>query len=182
MHAAFQVKEGSFQFATSKDASDTEEILAFLNDSIKDSCEGLMVKRLDSMYEPSTKRWDSWLKLKKDYVDGMGDSLDLVPIGGWRGQGRKGKWISPWLVATYDPRDGTLGSVCRVMSGSGLTNLIPVSGCRDQQSPNARLMFRNGRSTISPVTFWRFIWMLQSAFRRGKPTLESTGPRAPPYT
>ena len=47
----------------------------------------------------------------------MGDSLDLVPIGGWRGQGRKGKWISPWLVATYDPRDGTLGSVCRVMSG-----------------------------------------------------------------
>ena len=47
----------------------------------------------------------------------MGDSLDLVPIGGWRGQGRKKKWISPWLVATYDPRDGTLGSVCRVMSG-----------------------------------------------------------------
>ena len=32
-------------------------------------------------------------------------------------RGRKGKWISPWLVATYDPRDGTLGSVCRVMSG-----------------------------------------------------------------
>jgi hypothetical protein len=27
------------QFATCKDASDTEEILAFLNDSVKDSCE-----------------------------------------------------------------------------------------------------------------------------------------------
>ncbi|KAL3905114.1 MAG: hypothetical protein SGPRY_011028, partial [Prymnesium sp.] len=28
-----------------------------------------------------------------------------------------GAWISPWLVATYDPIEGTFGSVCRVMSG-----------------------------------------------------------------
>lgn len=76
-----------------------------------------MVKHLDSIYEPSTKRSDCWLKLKKDYLDSMGDSLDLVPIGGWRGSGRKSRWISPWLMATYDPTDGTLGSVCRVMSG-----------------------------------------------------------------
>jgi DNA ligase-1 len=47
----------------------------------------------------------------------MGDSFDLVPIGGWRGSGRKKRWISPFLVATYDRRDGTFGSVCRVMSG-----------------------------------------------------------------
>ena len=50
-------------------------------------------------------------------IEGMGDSLDLVPIGGWRGQGRKKRWVSPWLMATYDARTGTLGSVCRVMSG-----------------------------------------------------------------
>ena len=46
-----------------------------LQAAVAAGCEGLMVKRLDSTYEPSTKRWDSWLKLKKDYVDGMGDSL-----------------------------------------------------------------------------------------------------------
>ena len=39
LRATFEVKEGSLQFATSKDASDTEEILAFLNESVKDSCE-----------------------------------------------------------------------------------------------------------------------------------------------
>ena len=88
-----------------------------LHRAVAAGAEGLMVKRLDSSYEPSTKRWDSWLKLKKDYIEGMGDSLDLVPIGGWRGQGRKKRWVSPWLMATYDPTDGTLGSVCRVMSG-----------------------------------------------------------------
>lgn len=81
-------------------------------------CEGLMLKSLSSPYEPSTlTRSDSWIKLKKDYIDGMGDSFDLVPIGGWRGSGRKKRWISPWLVATYDRQEGTFGSVCRVMSG-----------------------------------------------------------------
>ena len=80
-------------------------------------CEGLMVKRLDWKYEPTARRSDGWLKLKKDYLEGMGDSLDLVPVGGWRGQGRKSRWISPWLMATYDPVEGTFGSVCRVMSG-----------------------------------------------------------------
>lgn len=71
----------------------------------------------DSPYEPSTKRSDCWLKLKKDYLASMGDSLDLVPVGGWRGCGRKSRWVSPWLMATFDPEEGTFGTVCRVMSG-----------------------------------------------------------------
>eukprot|EP00439_Symbiodinium_sp_Y106_P066900 s1130_g10.t8 len=83
---------------------------AALQRSVAMSCEGLMVKHLDSGYEPSTKRSDCWLKLKKDYVESMGDSLDLIPIGGWRGSGRKSRWVSPWLLATYDPEEGTFGS------------------------------------------------------------------------
>ena len=46
-------------------------------------CEGLMAKALDGAgYEPG-RRADSWVKLKRDYIDGMADSLDLVPIGAW---------------------------------------------------------------------------------------------------
>ena len=39
---------------------------AALHRSVAASCEGLMVKHLDSFYEPSTKRSDCWLKLKKE--------------------------------------------------------------------------------------------------------------------
>lgn len=39
--------------------------------------------------EVADKRTSAWLKLKKDYVEGVSDSLDLVPIGAWHGNGRK---------------------------------------------------------------------------------------------
>jgi DNA ligase-1 len=54
-------------------------------------------KTLPASYEPD-KRADSWLKVKKDYLDNMGDSLDLVPIGAWHGSGRKAGWWSPILL------------------------------------------------------------------------------------
>jgi DNA ligase-1 len=64
------------------------------------------------------KRTFAWLKLKKDYVQGLGDSLDLVPIGAWHGNGRKARWWSPVLLAVWDPKKERLVAVCKCMSGS----------------------------------------------------------------
>ena len=100
-------------------AEDVEEtLMSALHDAVDAGTEGLMLKRLDAPYEFSAgPRSNAWVKLKKDYLDGLGDSFDLVVIGGWRGQGRKNKWVSPVLMAARDPATGALGSVCRVMSG-----------------------------------------------------------------
>lgn len=61
----FNIVNGEFQFATASDAESTEEIQTFLEDSVKDGCEGLMVKMLESdasFYEPS-RRSVNWLKV-----------------------------------------------------------------------------------------------------------------------
>lgn len=89
------------------DEADAEEVLG---------PGGRRGKALLSTYEPD-RRAESWLKVKKDYVEGVGDSLDLVPIGGWHGMGRKAAWWSPILLAIVDPDTHTYTAVCKCMSG-----------------------------------------------------------------
>ena len=69
-----------------------------------------------STYEPD-KRLDSWLKVKKDYNSSSFDTIDLIPVGGWHGQGRKNAWWSPILLACRNPVDGTLEVVTKCISG-----------------------------------------------------------------
>ncbi|KAM3543571.1 hypothetical protein ARSEF1564_003518 [Beauveria bassiana] len=72
-------------------------------------------KALLATYEPD-KRLDSWLKVKKDYNSSF-DTLDLIPIAGWHGQGRKAKWWSPILLAVRNEESGMLEAVCKCISG-----------------------------------------------------------------
>lgn len=74
---------------------------------------------VDYMTNHSDKRTSAWLKLKKDYVDGLGDTLDLVPVGAWHGNGRKAGWWSPVLLAVWDSAKERLIAVCKCMSGKG---------------------------------------------------------------
>lgn len=72
-------------------------------------------KPLLATYEPD-KRLDSWLKVKKDYNSSF-DTLDLIPVAGWHGQGRKAKWWSPILLACRNDETGSLEVVCKCISG-----------------------------------------------------------------
>ncbi|KAH0537342.1 hypothetical protein FGG08_005858 [Glutinoglossum americanum] len=76
---------------------------------------GTRRKALLATYEPD-KRLDSWLKVKKDYHTAA-DTLDLIPIAGWHGQGRKAKWWSPILLAVRNTDTGSLEAVCKAISG-----------------------------------------------------------------
>lgn len=50
-------------------------------------------------------------------MEGLGDSLDLIPIAAWHGNGRKAQWWSPVLLGLWDPETGQPVAVCKCMSG-----------------------------------------------------------------
>lgn len=123
LQSSFREVENYFYFASGCDHienGDTAPIETYLQEACAAMCEGLMIKTLDNnaSYEPS-KRSMNWLKLKKDYIEGMGicDSVDLVVIGGYHGRGKRVNVYGAYLMACYDPETDEYQSVCKVGTG-----------------------------------------------------------------
>ena len=95
------------------------EIEDFLENSINSGCEGLMLKMLDKPYQAGS-RGSYWLKLKREYRNELGDSLDLVVIGAFFGKGRRTGLYGTLLLASYDEDTDIFTSICKV--GTGFTD------------------------------------------------------------
>ncbi len=111
------VKENEYvkhiPMTVAKNENDVEE---FLENSINAGSEGLMLKMLDKPYQAGS-RGSYWLKLKREYQNELGDSLDLVVIGGFFGKGRRVGSYGTLLLATYDEDTDMFTSICKVGTG-----------------------------------------------------------------
>ena len=95
------------------------EVEDFLENSINAGCEGLMLKDPSAPYRAGM-RGSNWLKLKREYRNELGDSLDLIVIGAYFGRGRRTGLYGTLLLATYNPENDNLPSICKV--GTGFTD------------------------------------------------------------
>ncbi|MEC9033604.1 MAG: ATP-dependent DNA ligase [Thermoproteota archaeon] len=96
-----------------------EQVLEVLENSINSGCEGLMLKHLDSTYRAGI-RGSNWLKLKREYQNELGDSLDLVVVGAFFGKGRRTGKYGTLLLSTYNDEEDIFPSICKV--GTGFTD------------------------------------------------------------
>ena len=95
------------------------EVEDFLENSINAGCEGLMLKTPSAPYRAGT-RGSNWLKLKREYRNELGDSLDLIVIGAYFGRGRRTGLYGTLLLGTYNPEKDNFPSICKV--GTGFTD------------------------------------------------------------
>ncbi|MEM1768938.1 MAG: ATP-dependent DNA ligase [Nitrososphaerota archaeon] len=86
------------------------ELEEFLKKAINSGHEGVMVKKLDSVYKPG-RREDLWLKVKP------ADTLDLVIVAADWGYGRRTGWLSNYHLAAYNPDTGRYEVVGKTFKG-----------------------------------------------------------------
>lgn len=90
----------------------------FFDQSIADGCEGVMAKSVaeGSTYHPGGRGfW--WIKYKREYTQGLADSVDGVVVGAFQGKGRRGGTYGALLMATYNPAADRFETFCKVGSG-----------------------------------------------------------------
>ncbi|XVE79821.1 hypothetical protein DITRI_Ditri14bG0087200 [Diplodiscus trichospermus] len=166
LYDSFEEEAGFFQFATALTSNDLEEIQAFLNSAVSSSCEGLIIKTLDrdATYEPS-KRSLNWLKLKKDYMESVGDTLDLVPIAAFHGRGKRTGCYGAFLLACYDDSNEEFQSICKIGTGFSEAQLEERSdSLRSKVIPEPKSYYRYSEMIKPDVWFEATeVWEVKAA-------------------
>lgn len=99
-----------------KEFKDGRAIEEYFQSVTEAGAEGIMIKNPDSEYEAGSRGYN-WIKFKADYDAKLADTFDLVPVGAYWGQGRRGGWYGALLLACYNEEAGRFESLCRLATG-----------------------------------------------------------------
>ncbi|KAL0480389.1 DNA ligase [Acrasis kona] len=101
------------------------DIYKALDDAILNREEGIIIKNTSSAYQPGERK-NNWIKLKPDHVDGMGETLDMVIVGGYFGTKFNRKSVSHFLLAVRGHGQDDYYTCCKVGSGYTSSELIQL--------------------------------------------------------
>ncbi|MGC1121056.1 MAG: ATP-dependent DNA ligase [Candidatus Methanofastidiosia archaeon] len=108
------IREGeSAQVSTVLVTDEVSKAEEFFNRSIEMGHEGLMIKDVESVYQPGA-RGKKWLKIKETM-----ETLDLAIIGADWGEGRRAHWLASFLLGIKDEQ-GAFMEIGKV--GTGITD------------------------------------------------------------
>ena len=98
-----------------------EELERFFRDKVQRGLEGIVVKRVDSIYQAGQRSFN-WVKLKRGYRAELRETVDVVIVGYLVGKGKRAKFgIGSLLAAVYDQEYDRFRTITKI--GSGLTEV-----------------------------------------------------------
>ena len=101
LEKALREEHGVLFTSPVKHGETLEEVVEALDACVEAGNEGVMLKPMDSPYIMDDRKKAGWLKLKPEYVLGVGSTLDLLVIGADRSTGRNARsgTLSSFLLA-----------------------------------------------------------------------------------
>jgi len=164
LQSALVLTPGTLDLATGSTTQDPDELACFLDAAVAGGTEGLIVKGGASTYEPS-RRSTHWLKLKKDYLDGVGDTFDVVPIGAWHGRGKRQGVYGAYLLAVYDEESEEFQTISKIGTGFSEEALEALSSALSSHVISApRPYYRYGETCVPDVWFEpAAVWEVKAA-------------------
>jgi len=131
---------GSIQLTKQIVTSNLQEAENFLNEALKEGHEGLVAKKLDSLYTPGI-RGKRWFKIKK-----ILEPLDLVIVAAEYGYGRRRGWLSDYYLAARDAETGELLKVGKTFKGLTDEEIIDMT----QRLKELAVKEEHGRVVVVP--------------------------------
>lgn len=115
---------GRFEFAISRPGKTVQDVEKLLHEIVESRGEGLVIKTPSSKYILGGRE-NCWMKVKPEYMDNMGESVDVLVISANYGKGGRGGKVSTFICGVVDDSTKSSGSDTRYMSfvriGTGLT-------------------------------------------------------------
>ncbi|KLO08051.1 DNA ligase 4 [Schizopora paradoxa] len=120
------VKEvkGRMEYVTTYEGKNANDVRRRLEEVMENRGEGLILKHPDAQYVLNGRNKD-WVKIKPEYMDNMGETVDVLVVGGNFGSGKRSGGVSTLICAVLDDRKANDDDEPKystfVRIGSGLT-------------------------------------------------------------
>lgn len=113
----FDVSNPLIHVIEEKRVSTAKQLEDYFNENIASGLEGLVVKRIDSIYQPG-KRNFNWIKLKRQEEGHLEDTIDCVILGYYAGEGKRAHFgIGAFLVGLYNKKEDRFETVAKIGTG-----------------------------------------------------------------
>ncbi|KAG7093593.1 DNA ligase (ATP) [Marasmius oreades] len=103
-HCLTEVK-GRLEFVPEYKGKTAKDVRSKMEEIMETRGEGLVIKHPKAKYVLNGRNMD-WIKVKPEYMDNMGETVDVLVVGGNYGTGSRGGGVSTLICAVLDIRNG----------------------------------------------------------------------------